>query len=397
MSQRLQGNRSPPAPRWRAFATTTPGLETVLADELVAHGYERVQRGVAGASFMATRHGLERACLVLRVAHRVLWTLGDIDASDAESLYAGVRRLVAWEGFIPPDKTFAIRATARDNPAFRDARFVGMKAKDAIVDQVRDTCGTRPSVDVQDPDVQVRVAVSGRRGVVSLDLAGVTSLHERGYRRDAGEAPLRESVAAGMLALAGQTEEELVFDPCCGSGTLLIEAALRARHVAPGIVARRAYGFERWVGFDRARLEAARDELRREARFGRVRYLGTDISGDVLQVARDNATRAGVSDDIRLMLRDATQWTPERDFPAGPGLIVTNPPWGERLGDKPEADRRLGELGRRWREVLPGWRAAVLVGDRQQAPLLGLGDTRLVPIENGGLSVTLVLGRVPAR
>lgn len=396
MSQRLPRQRSQRAPVWRAFATTTPGLEHALADELVALGYERVMRGVAGASFMATREGLERACLVLRTAHRVLWTLGDVDAGDADRLYTSVRGLVKWDGFIPPEKTFAIRATARDNPNFRDARFVGMKTKDAIVDAVRELHGERPSVDVQDPDVQVRIAVSGRRGVLSLDLAGVASLHERGYRVDAGEAPLRESVAAGILAYAEHGADEMVFDPCCGSGTLLIEAALRARAVAPGLIGR-SYGFERWPGFQRERFDHMKDALVDDTR-GPVprRYLGTDLAGDVLRVARDNATRARVSEDIRLVREDATRWTPPDDFPRGPGLIVTNPPWGERLGDKPAADRMMQEMGRRWREVLPGWRAAVLVGDAMQSQLLGLHGTRVLPLDNGGLSVALVLGHVPA-
>lgn len=384
--------------RLRAFATTAPGLEHVLADELVQAGYDAVRPGIAGVGFMAPRAGLERACLMLRTAHRVTWSLGDVDAGDGDRLYASVRALAHWEGLVPPDKTFAVHATARDNPAFRDARFAGLRVKDAIVDYVRDHFGERPSVDVADPDVQVRVAISGRKGLISLDHAGTDSLHARGYRRDAGEAPLRESLAAGMLAIAGQRDDEVVIDPCCGSGTILIEAALRARHVAPGLVGR-SYGFERWPGFQPARLRATVDELMRATRPPLARQLvGTDLDGNVLSAARANAERARVSPDIRLLRNDAGSWSPPPETLAGgPGLIATNPPWGERLGDRAQADRLLERMGARWREVLPGWRAAVLVGDRAQAPLLALTDTQLVPLKHGALDVTLVLGRVAGR
>lgn len=390
MSQRL-----PTSAIRRAFATTAPGLELALADELVAAGYDRVRPGVAGASFVGDRLGLERACLVLRLAHRVLWTLGDVDAGDGDRLYRSVRALAHWEGLVPPDRTFAVHATARDNPSFRDARFAGLRVKDAIVDAVRELAGDRPSVDVADPDVQVRIAISGRKGVVSLDLAGRDSLHARGYRLEAGEAPLRESLAAGLLQLADHRPDEPLYDPCCGSGTILIEAALRARAVAPGLVGR-YYGFERWPGFRPDRLAEVRRALEAEARPPLARrLLGTDLDGSVLALARQNAERARVSDDIRLLRADAGSVAPPPELDR-PGLVATNPPWGERLGDRAAADRLLERMGRHWRETLRGWRAAVLVGDRAQAPLLGLDDVRLVPLRHGALDVTLVLGRVVA-
>ncbi|MFO0744992.1 MAG: THUMP domain-containing protein [Myxococcota bacterium] len=360
-------------------------------------GYERVQPGVAGASFLASREALERACLVLRTAHRVLWTVGDVDAGDGDRLYRGVAALARWSELVPPDKTFAVHATARDNPAFRDARFAGLRTKDAIVDHVRDELGLRPSVDVADPDVQVRIAISGRRGVLSLDLAGRDSLHARGYRTQAGAAPLRESLAAGLLAIAEHRPDEPLLDPCCGSGTILIEAALAARAIAPGLAGHRGYGFERWPGFEPERLAKSIAGLERAIRPPLpTRLVGTDLDGQVLTMARENAERAGVSDDIRLLRNDAGSWSPPLELSrAGPGLIATNPPWGERLGDRQAADRLLERMAQRWREVLPGWRAAVLVGDRQQASLLRLADPRLVPLRHGALDVTLVLGRVP--
>ncbi|MCA9518229.1 MAG: RNA methyltransferase, partial [Myxococcales bacterium] len=176
------------------FATTAPGLEPFLERELRELGFEGLSRGPSGVAFEADRLGFMRACLSLRTAHRVLRTLGTADASSPEALYASVRRLVDWPAMAPPDKTLAVYATARDS-VFRDARLAGLTVKDAVVDAVRDALGARPSVDTKDPDLLLRVGVKGRHAVVSLDGAGKDSLHARGYRRDAGEAPLRETLA----------------------------------------------------------------------------------------------------------------------------------------------------------------------------------------------------------
>lgn len=375
----------------RAFATTSPGLEPVLADELAALARDRrvanVRPGRAGVGFSTDRHGLERATMTLRTAHRVLWTLGEVDAFDAERLYHSVRALVRWQGLIPAERTFAVDATCRDTDAFRDARFAGLKVKDAIVDSVRDAVGARPDVSIDDPDVLVRVSIARGRGIVSLDAAGRTSLHARGYRTDAGEAPLRESLAAAMTLVAGWDPTLPLVDPFCGSGTILVEAALRARGIAPGLL-RKDYGFARWPGFKHSRYQDVLAELAAATR-ARVDspIVGLDVDAAVLEVARHNAIRAGVGGDVRFVTADAR--TVGADLPAS-GWIVANPPWGARMGDAAETVALLDAVRRHW--STGRWRVAMLVPDREAARAAGLDEPPLA-VEAGGREVLIALGR----
>ncbi len=384
----------------KAFATTSPGLERVLAEELTQLGAKQVHKGRAGCGFLTDRVTLERVTVSLVTAHRVLWTLGEVDARDADSLYRGVRELVRWQGIVPADKTFAVFATCRDTPAFRDARFAGLRVKDAIVDVVREATGKRPDVSPEDPDVLVRVSIANGRGIVSLDAAGKTSLHARGYRTEAGEAPLRESLAAALPRLAGWDMKSPLVDPMCGSGTILIEAALAARCIAPGTL-RNDYGFMRWPGFKPARHEAALESLRARAlpkTMGSpsgllpktdAPLIGFDIDAELLAVARANAERAGVAADVQLAVGDATSVTevPEE------GLLVTNPPWGARLGDHASTVELLRAVAAHWRGR-GRWRAAVLVPDAEAAHALDLLEERIIPLEAGGRDVLLVTGRL---
>ncbi len=381
-----------------AFATTAPGLEPVLARELGAGGWSGVRVGRSGVSFETDRHGLERACLTLRTAHRVLWTLGGVDASSSVALHRSLRDLVRWQGLIPPARTFAIDATARNNEALRDQRYVARVAKDAIVDAVRDATGDRPSVNLDDPDIIVRVSVSGRQGIVSLDASGRDSLHARGYRVEAGEAPLRETLAAGLIALTEWSPREALVDPMCGAGTLAIEAALIGLDRAPGLVARAhggRYGFERWQGFKAERIErlvAGLEAAERVAPAG-LRIHGGDIAPALVRTSRENADRAGVAAAISFARADALHFTP----PAGdPGVIVANPPWGERLGagrGTPEGFYR--DFGAHLMRVAPGWRVGILAPSPREAEALGIPHLRWVDLKSGDLPIIACLGRIP--
>lgn len=377
---------------WRCFATTAPGLEPFLADELRALGFDGVKPGHSGVAFAADRDGLVGACLELRTAHRVLWTLGDVDARDRDALYRGTRAVARWAGLIPPDKTLAVFATTRDAPVFRDSRIVALTVKDAIVDAVREARGARPSVDVADPDVVVRVAVKGARGVVSLDGAGRTSLHARGYRVDAGEAPLRETLAAAMIMASGWDGRAPLVDPMCGSGTLLIEAGHIAKRVAPGLV-RLDHGFERWPGHRRDRLLRLRTAL--QARTVRARPLlqGFDVDEAALSAARGNAERAGISGSIGLALGDVRSL--DNPAPRGAvGVVVSNPPYGHRLGDDGSARRLLEALGARLRAGFAGW-TCCLVLPRSLEGAVGLPIGQRWPTRSGDLEVAVVRYRVP--
>jgi putative N6-adenine-specific DNA methylase len=369
------------------FVTTSPGLETALSRELESLGFERPQKGRAGVSLRGDRVALERIVASSRLAHRVLWTLGEVDARDGDWLYRGVFDLVRWHGLIPPEATLAVFATTRDTPAFRDARFVALRAKDAIVDAVRAATGTRPDVDTVHPDVVVRVSVARGRGVVSLDAAGRTSLHARGYRTDAGEAPLRETLAAALLTLAGWNPELPLVDPMCGSGTIAIEAALIARGILPGHL-RKESGFMLWPGFRRERYDTWLASLH-QARSCPAPIIASDLDPAVLAVARVNGEQAGVRADIAFDEADAaTIMAPE----GPPGLLVTNPPWGGRMGDEAATGALLARVATHWRAAFPHWRAAILVPDREAAHHLGLGGLELRPLESGGKDILLATG-----
>ncbi|MCB9786569.1 MAG: RNA methyltransferase [Deltaproteobacteria bacterium] len=367
----------------RYFATTLTGLEGVLEGELRALGVSDPQRVRGGVAFQGTRADMMRACLWLRTAHRVLWTLGETRASSADGLYQAVRRVARWRGLLTPAHTLAVYATATGS-VHRDARFVALKAKDAIVDVMREECGERPDVDVTSPDVRVHLRVRGDRVTVALDASG-ESLHLRGYRTEAGEAPLRETLAAGLLALAGWAGERPLCDPMAGSGTLCIEAALVAMGRAPGLA--RSFGFERWPGHRPERWEALKQAARAAERPVEVAIWGRDHDPAMVTVARANAERAGVGGAVRFEVGDLAS----AEAPRGPaGLLVTNPPWGERLGEIAALDGLYAELGRVLRERFPGWEAAVLMAHERHAVAVGQPWVDAAPIRNGPVDVRLI-------
>ncbi|TNF23453.1 MAG: RNA methyltransferase [Deltaproteobacteria bacterium] len=385
----MSGNRQ----GWRCFATTAPGLEPFLAEELRALGVAGVKPGASGVAFRGDRETLMRVTMSARTAHRVLWTLGDVDASSRDALYQGVRAIARWQGLIPPTKTLAVFASVRDAPAFRDTRMAGLTVKDAIVDAVRDAVGARPSVSVDDPDVVVRLAVKGNRGVLSLDGAGRTSLHARGYRTEAGEAPLRETVAAAMILASGWDARTPLVDPMCGSGTLLIEAAYIAKRVAPGLL-RDAHGFARWTGHRQDLLLRITTELKKEHTRRCPPLLGRDVDPALLDVAWDNAERAGVSSALRLERGDVRALV--NPFPDAPtGVVVANPPYGQRLADDRAARELVAALGGRLREQFPGWVGCFILPRGGLARALDLPIEHRWPTKNGALDVEIVKVRVP--
>jgi 23S rRNA G2445 N2-methylase RlmL len=362
-------------------ATTALGLEGVLASELEALGATQIQTWGGGASFRGDRRLMIRACLWLRTAHRVRWILGHATARDADDLYRSVRRMARWKGLVPASHTLRIDATARDS-CFKDSRFVALRAKDAIVDSVRDDTGERPNIDLEDPDVGVHVRVVGERLTLSLDASG-GSLHARGYRTMSGPAPLRETLAAAVLAFAGWKGDCPLYDPMCGSGTILIEGAWLAARRAPNLD--RRFGFERWPGFRADRLGTLRHQAaQEEIEFGAT-IAGSDRDQRTLSAARANAARAGVDKLISLntdLCLDPAQ---------APGLLVVNPPYGARLGDAREALRAYKAIGTLLKTTFPGWRAAVLVGNDEQLAALDHPVEARHAMKNGPLDISCAI------
>jgi 23S rRNA G2445 N2-methylase RlmL len=308
----------------RFFATAAKGTEPALRDELRELRLPRVRADRGGVHFEGDMSHAVRACLGSRVAARVLLEVAVFDAPDAEALYAGVRA-VDWTAWLTARTSLAVRATCRSS-ALTHSQFVAQKTKDAVVDALRDRLGARPSVDRDDPDAGIAVHLARDRATVYLDVGG-RSLHERGWRASAGEAPLRENLAAAVLRLSGWDRERPLVDPMCGAGTIAIEAACWSRAIAPGLAHARL-GLERWASHDDAErrlLAELRAEARAAARRDGPPIFARDVDPRVLELAERNARAAGV--DVTIERRDARQLAPL----SPPGFVVTNPPYGERL------------------------------------------------------------------
>ncbi len=347
------------AERLALFATTARGTEDLLAEELKELGAKRIRQDRGGVRFLATLDEALRVCLWSRIAMRVLYPLGEFEAHGAEGLYEAAAS-VPWEEHLTPDHTFAVEATLRDSEHSHSG-FVALKVKDALVDRMRGTLGARPDVDTRNPDVSVVAHLAREKLSLSLDLCG-EPLHRRGYRVRPTPAPLKETLAAALLRAAGYTGEEALVDPMCGSGTLLIEGGLIARRRAPGIG--RSFAVERWPHLG-ARAKELLEDLRAEARRNERKVLvplrGFDKDPEALEAAQRNVKAARLSEEIQLAEGDATKPFP---VPEGGGLLITNPPYGERIGTGGQKGMKAFyfKLGDNLR-TLDGWRVYVLAGN----------------------------------
>jgi putative N6-adenine-specific DNA methylase len=325
----------------RYFATAAKGTEPLLRDELNELGLPRVRADRGGVHFGAEASDAYRACLWSRIAQRVLEPVAEFACPSDDALYAGVRQ-VDWRRVLDAERTLAVRAACRSS-RLTHTQFIAQRTKDAVVDQLRDQLGARPNVDRRAPDVQLFVHVVKDRATVYLDYAG-DSLHERGLRQQQGAAPIKEPLAAALVRYSGWDRQSPLVDPMCGSGTLLLEAGLWAARRAPGLT-RGSFGFERWADFDSVAARALAD-LRKEARdLARpleVPLRGSDQSPRALEAARANAAAA----DIRLDLVQAPLSSAEPSTDRG--ALVTNPPYGERLGRSAGLSHELTEALRRF-------------------------------------------------
>jgi len=363
------------------FATVGRGTESVLAEELGELGAEDVEQKAGGVKFEADLEGAYRVCVGSRVASRLVMPLTTFEATDADSLYAGAAG-VRWTDHLGPEATFAV-SVAGKGPA-GPGKFVALKVKDAIVDTIRDAEGSRPSVDKVEPGLRIHVHLGGQTVTVSVDLAG-RGLHKRGVGRSGGAAPLKENLAAALLRIAGWHRrgegERILVDPFCGSGTFLIEAAWMSRDVAPGLM--QGFGAPGWRGHDALAWERVIAEARERRDAGReveIAVHGFDGSADAVTRARQNVERAGVSSGVRVT-RCALA---DLEAPEGPpGLLVANPPYGERLGEAGELGPLYAQLGDALKRRFPGWSAWVLSGNRALDKRIGLKAASRHPVMNG--------------
>ncbi len=374
------------------FATCPKGMEYLLRDELVALGANDVREALAGAHFSGTLETAYRACLWSRLASRILLPLAEFDAADDEALYRGVQT-IDWSAHLAAHGTFAVDAgTALSK--LTHSQFVGLRTKDAVVDQFRQRDGSRPDVDTDEPDIRINLRLRRDRATVSLDLAG-SPLHRRGWREEQGEAPLKENLAAAMLLRAHWPEVYAgggaLLDPMCGSGTLLIEGALMAADVAPGL-RREYFGFLGWQQHDIALWRSLLDEAKQRAETGlralRPCFFGSDADPRMVQTAKRNAQAAGVAGFFTLDKQDMARAAPPPGV--GYGLVITNPPYGERLGDRAEMPKLYRALGDTLRQRFTGWRAAVLAGDLELGRAMQLHADKRYALYNGALETVLL-------
>jgi putative N6-adenine-specific DNA methylase len=383
------------------IAVVPPGLEEASAAELTALGAEAVQplrRAVACRTDLA---GFYRLHLQARLPFRFLRELARFPCRGREDLHAGVQRAADWEQWLPPERSFKVEASG-SAPGLSHSHYSALQVKNALVDLQRQSWGARSSVDLDDPDLVLHLHLSaGRPGghsgeaVLSLD-GGGASLHRRGYRAAMGLAPLKENLAAGLIGFTGWDGSVPLVDPLCGSGTLLIEAACLALGRAPGLLGggqdqparARRFALQRWPDFDptlwQQEVEAARSLARNALADGQplAPVVGMDHDPAVLEQARSNAGAAGVGRWLDLRRGDCRSFEPPG---GGPGLLVCNPPYGERLGERQELEALYGDLGRMAKERCAGWTLWLLSGNAELTSALRLKASRRIPVSNGGI------------
>ena len=371
----------------RYFATSPRGLEALLAEELSGLGAQAVEPLPGGVSFQGGWAVGYAANLWSRLASRILWQVGAFSYAGEEDLYARARE-VDWTRYFRVDATIRVNVSAQKSP-LKSLDFATLRIKDAVCDRFRDATGSRPSVDRARPDVRVHAFLEAERGAFYLDLSG-EPLFKRGWRTGAVEAPLRENLAAGIIRLSGWTPGEPLLDPMCGGATLLVEAAAMARGRAPG--AKRAFGFEKLKAFDAGLWEKVKREPRGGEPARELALHGSDHDPRALKDARRNLAAAGVERWVTLSQADIL----ERDAPASAGVMVANPPYGERLGSKEELAAFYPKLGDALKRRFAGWRCHFFTADLRLPKLIRLEPARRVPLYNGALECRLYEFRIVA-
>jgi len=387
-------------PNYQYFATTPRGIEPMLVKELEALEADQVLPAIAGVSFQGDLKLGYRACLWLRTASRILMQIASFPADSPESLYEGIRA-IRWSDHMASEGTLAIDFQSLQSK-IHHTRYGALKVKDAIVDQFRENFGHRPSVDLTAPDLRIHVYVNRNQATVSLDLSG-QSLHRRGYRQESGLAPLKENLAAAILLRSGWAEIAKagggLMDPMCGSGTLPIEAAFIAADLAPGLL-RQRFGFHGWRQHQPALWEDLIQEAgsrEAEAITRPLPIVGYDADATAIRHSLINLEKAGLSGLIHFEKRDLDQFEPHARLKDRGGLVVLNPPYGERMGTAGELPSLYRRLGKQLRREFCGWQVALFTGNIELAGELELKPTAVYPMFNGSLECRLFHYRLSAK
>ena len=381
------------AESFACIAAVPSGLEEIAAAELAALGataLRPLRRAVALEADLACFYRLH---LCARLPFRILRQLARFPCRSRQDLYAGVQQAADWQRWLPPEARLRVDSTGTA-PGLSHSHYSALEVKNALVDWQRQHWGERSSVDLEDPDLALHLHLGGEGAVLSLDGSG-GSLHRRGYRAAMGLAPLKENLAAGLVSLTGWDGSVPLADPLCGSGTLLIEAACGVLGRAPGLG--RSFGFERWPDFDPLLWQQERQAALALDRSGQGQagslggsladgqplapIVGLEQDPAVLEQAKSNCQAAGVAGVIALQLGDCRDFQP----PPGPGILVCNPPYGERLGQKDELEALYADLGAMVKQRCSGWTLWLLSGNPELTGALRMKASRRVPINNGGI------------
>lgn len=360
---------------YEMIAKTFMGLEPVLAKELVGLGASNVQIGRRMVSFTGDKEMMYRANFHLHTAIRILKPIKRFRASSADDVYEGVKS-IDWSDYLDERQTFSVDSVVYSED-FRNSRFVTYRVKDAIVDQFIERGARRPNISVANPDLRLNIHISENSCTLSLDSSG-ESLHRRGYRQESVDAPLNEVLAAGMILMTGWKGDTDFIDPMCGSGTILIEAALIAQNMAPGVF-RKEYAFERWHDFDRELLDEIYNDDSKEREFTHKIY-GYDIDIKAVNTARINVRAAGLTKCIEVECADFKDFTQ----PSGPAIMVCNPPYGERIST-PNLLNTYRMIGDRLKHQFQGNEAWILSYRQECFEAIGLKPSLKIPLYNGSL------------
>ena len=357
------------------IAKTFMGLEPVLAQELTQLGANNVQIGRRMVSFTGDKEMMYRANFQLHTAIRILKPIRHFKAGSADDVYEEVKKN-DWSKYIEKGKTFSVDSVVYSDE-FRNSRFVTYKVKDAIVDQFRENTGDRPNISVSNPDIRLNIHIAEDKATLSLDSSG-ESLHRRGYRQESVEAPLNEVLAAGMILMTGWKGDTDFIDPMCGSGTLLVEAALIAHNMSPGIF-RKEFAFERWTDFDQDLFDQIYNDDSQEREFKHHIY-GYDVDIKAVNTARMNVRAAGLTSDITVEEADF------KDFkrPTEKSILVCNPPYGERIST-PNLLGTYKMIGERLKHEFMGNDAWILSYREECFEQIGLKPSIKIPVYNGSL------------
>ncbi len=365
------------------FATVARGLEAIAAEELEQLGAKNIRPDFTGIYFQGDKALLYQVNLWARTIFRVLVPLAEVKSYNAQQLYRSVQKL-DWTEYLQPDMSIAVNCTGKNNN-LNHTHFTALQIKNAIVDWQRDKYGERSDVNIENPDLLINAHIHKNHCILSLDSSG-SSLHRRGYRPAMGVAPLKETLAAALINMSEWTPDLAFLDPLCGSGTLPIESALKALNIAPGLY-RQQFGFQTWLDFD----ESLWQEIRQEAEASKLSQLSAPIRGsdrdlDIIEQAEDNAINCGLAAQVEFYQQELA----EIEAPADRGVIICNPPYGQRIGKTEELGALYKLLGDIFKQRFTGWTAYVLTGNKELSKKIGLRTSRRLPVYNGSLPCTLL-------